>query len=83
MAEKVSILESMKYKTKLENKVESLRSECSDIHKVADLACQWHKDHLLSCNVSEREEWNTSLGERPFARPEKTFYAVCEIVEPE
>ena len=73
----------MDYKTKLENKVKTLKSEYSDIHKVADLACQWHKDHLLSCEVSEREEWNLSLGEKPFTRPEKTYYAVFEIVEPE
>jgi len=69
----------MTHTEKLIQKTEELKG--NSYGTVVDDVCNYHAQLFLRGDVEARKEFNTENGLSEFARPEKSIWRVCEIVE--
>jgi hypothetical protein len=73
----------MKHSNKLINKTEELikKHPAGNVAEITDSVYQFHKNEFLTGCEKSRAEFNNENGLRSTARPEKSLWRVCEIVE--
>jgi hypothetical protein len=71
------------YEKKLQEKAQEFKNAGMSIIGIEDSLYQFHREQFLfgETSMNEQIEFNKSIGLPQYARPEKSLWKICEIVE--